>query len=176
MKGNNRNFREMPQSDRKHRINEDIRAKQVRIVGDDEDKKIGVISTREALNIARERGVDLVQVGNDENPCTCKLMDYGKFIFHTKKKTKHQELASRAQEDREIRLRPASADHDLEVKAKKAREFIKQGCKVHLQIKLRGREKYIENVQEDIANRFSVLLSDVARLEKAGNSFTLIPT
>jgi len=166
----------MPKVDRKHKINEEIRSREVRIVGDDEENSIGVVSLKEALVIAKERGVDLVNVGADQSPCVCKLMDYGKFAYQNKKKTKHQELANRAQEDREIRLRPSSADHDLEVKSKKAREFLMMGCKVKLQVKLRGREKYIKGSQENVVERFSELLKDVSRLEQAGNSFTLIPT
>lgn len=171
----NRNFREMPRVDRKHKINEEIRGREVRIVGDDEDNSIGVVSLKEALSIARERGVDLVQVGGDQSPCVCKLMDYNKFIYLNKKKTKHQELANRVQEDREIRLRPASAEHDLQIKAKKAREFLQQGCKVRLQIKVKGREKYMISAQDDVAERFGELLKDIARLEQSGNSYTLIP-
>lgn len=168
----------MPQVERKHRINNEIRSRTVKVIIEKEDEDRPTIITVpffKALQMATDEGLDLVQV-SDGDPVTCKILDYNKYVYHMKKKTKHQELANRSQEDREIRLKPNVADHDLEVKAKKAREFLENGCKVKLQIKLKGREKYIKGIEESIINKFAELLKNEARLEQSGGSFILVPT
>lgn len=170
-----RNTNEPPKEQKGHRINEAIRVREVFLI-DENEEKLGVVVTKEAMKTAKEKGLDLVEVASKAKPPVCKLMDYGKFLYHEKKKKKHQELQNRHQEDREIRVRPDTDEHDLEIKSKKAREFLKSGCKVKIQIKLRGRERSMRGIQDNTANRFASYLEDISRLEKRGNTFILIPT
>lgn len=167
-------FMGKPDQQNDHRINDQIKVRQVRLINT-EDQNVGVVDTSIALQMAKEADVDLVEIAPNAKPPVCKLMNYGKFVYNQKKKQKSQEAANRIQEDREIRLRPASADHDLEIKSKKAREFLSSGCKVRLQIKTKGRERFIIDIQESVVQKFYKYLDDIAKLENVGGSYTLVP-
>ena len=121
----------------KQRINERIRAPQVRVIGDEGDQ-LGVLATSEAMTLAREAGLDLVEVAPTEKPPVCRIMDYGKYKYQQKKRqhrtTTHQTKI------KEIRVRPKTGKHDIEVKVSKAREFLEHKDKVLLTVMFRGRE------------------------------------
>lgn len=119
-------------------LNHQIRASKVRAI-DEDGKQLGLIDLSEALKIAGEKGLDLIQVTEKVDPPVCRIMDYGKFLYHQKKKEKP--LHNKGGEVKGIRLSFAISSHDLEVRAGQAVKFLKAGDKVRLEMKLRGREK-----------------------------------
>jgi translation initiation factor IF-3 len=145
-------------------VNGQIRAKEVRLVG--EEGVIGVVTTNKALSIARERNLDLVEVAPNADPPVCRMMDYGKFLYSKAKKERKARKASKAVEVKGVRLRPKTGEHDVEFKVRDARRFLQDGCKVQVRVWFRGREiTYPEigrELLEDVADR----LSDVAVIER----------
>ena len=132
-------------------INEQIRAKEVQLI-DEEGKKNGPISLKEALDIAYEKKLDLVLVAPNAEPPVCKIMNYGKYKFEQAK--------------REIRITPNIEQHDFEFKAKNARKFIEDGNKVKITVKFRGRELNYVKLGEETLNKFIEELSDISSPEK----------
>lgn len=139
------------------RMNQNIRVPNVRLI-DDNGVQLGVMSTRDALQKANERGLDLVEVSPDANPPVCKIMDYSKFKFDKQKKEKANKQT--AQKVKEIKLRGAIADNDYEYRIKSAIEFLSKGHKVKITLRFRGREithidygvKVLEKAKEDLAS------------------------
>lgn len=167
------NNKKITDSAKEHRINFEIRCLKVLLV-DENDEKQGIVFTKEALERANIKGLDLVEVAPNAHPPVCKLMDYAKHIYHLKKRKKHNESLNRT-EDHEIRISPTIADHDLIIKAKKAKEFLEDNCKVKIQVKLEGRERYIPNIVINTVNRLADILNDCSRIEYAGGQYILIP-
>lgn len=124
---------------KRHFINEQIRERKVKVISED-GTQLGVISIEEALNIAREKELDLVLVGANANPKVCKIMDYGKFLFEQSKKEKANKKQSKATELKEVRISTNIADHDLTHKAKMVSDFLKKDHKVKVTMRLKGRE------------------------------------
>ena len=110
-----------------YRINEQIRVREVRIVGDNGST---VLPTRDALNMAREQGVDLVEISPNANPPVCRLIDYSKFLYQQKKRAKEMKAKQVKVEVKEIRFGPQTDEHDYQFKLKHAREFLEEGNKV----------------------------------------------
>ena len=110
-----------------YRINEQIRVREVRIVGDDGSS---VVPTRDALNMAREQGVDLVEISPNANPPVCRLIDYSKFLYQQKKRQKEMKAKQVKVEVKEIRFGPQTDEHDYQFKLKHAKEFLEEGNKV----------------------------------------------
>lgn len=159
----------------RNNLNDEIKARKVTLI-DSDGTNHGVIDTRDALRKAQDQGLDLVEMSNNGNSVVCKIMDYGKFQFESAKKKKQNQKESKAKNDiKEIRLRPAIDQHDLETKAKQARKFLEKGQKVKLDVRLRGRERRRPELGRDVVNRFSNMLEDVSKLEVKGNSYTLLP-
>lgn len=139
------------------RINDQIRVTQVRVVAQD-GAQLGVVDTEEALNIARESGLDLVEVAPKEKPPVCRIMDYGKYKYQLGKK--HSSGKSHQTKTKEIRLRPKTGQHDIGFKTKRAREFLGNKDKVQVSVVFRGREiahveegrRVIEGVIEQLAD------------------------
>ena len=118
------------------RTNEQIRIHQVRLINE-QNEQIGIVETNDALRLAREAGMDLVEVAPTERPPVCRIMDYGKFKYHIKKKArKHQE-----QTLKEVRMRPKTDNHDRTIKINRALRFLSRGCKVQFTMQFRGRER-----------------------------------
>lgn len=159
---------------REHRINHEIRVPKVLLIDENEEKK-GIVLTRDALTQALNLGIDLVEVSPNAQPPVCKLMDYNKYLYHLKKKKKHNEAINKV-EDHEIRLTPTIADHDLNIKAKKVREFLGENCKVKIQVRLEGRERNNPTIIEETAKRLAMILSDCSKMEFSGGQFILIPS
>ncbi len=124
-------------ADRGQRINEQIRISPVRVIAAD-GAMLGVMPTGKAMEQAREQGLDLVEVAPNERPPVCKIMDYGKFKYEQKKRTSKQK--THQVQVKEIRVRPKTGDHDIEVKVKRAREFLEHKDKVLVNVLFRGRE------------------------------------
>ena len=138
------------------RINNRIRAPQVRLI-DDEGGQLGIVQLREALAIAEERGLDLMEVAPNAVPPVCRIVDYGKFRYEQTKKDREARKNQKQAELKEVRLKPKTDDHDLEVKAKQARKFLLAGDKVKFTVRFRGREM-LEQMAEE--------LRDVATVEQ----------
>ncbi|WP_171011356.1 translation initiation factor IF-3 [Haloimpatiens lingqiaonensis] len=151
--------------DKSHLVNEDIRAKEIRVIGDD-GSQLGIISSREALAIAEEKELDLVMIAPNANPPVCRIMDYGKFIYEQSKKEKEAKKKQNIINIKEVRLSPTIEEHDLEVKAKNARKFLEAGNKVKVTIRFRGREADYSHIGRKIVDSFYQLLEDVCIKEK----------
>lgn len=121
------------------RVNERIRIREVRLI-DDEGQQVGVIPTIEALEMARQRGLDLVEVAPNAVPPVCRLMDYGKFRYEQSRKERESRKNQHVVELKEVRIRPKIDDHDLETKGRQAAKFLDGGDKVKLTVLFRGRE------------------------------------
>jgi translation initiation factor IF-3 len=126
-------------SDKDLRINEQIRVREVRLIRDEGERQ-GIISTLEALEIARSLGFDLVEVAPQANPPVVKIMDYGKFKFENEKKVRDSKKKQKLLKLKEIRMQPKIDEHDLDFKSKHVREFLGEGNKVKVTVRFRGRE------------------------------------
>ena len=146
-------------------INEQIRLKQIQLI-DDEGQKRGTMDTHEALEIAYEKNLDLVLVAPNGNPPVCKIMNYGKYKFEQAKKEKEAKKKQKTFELKELRITPNTEEHDFNFKAKNARKFIEDGCKVKITVRFRGRELNYVKQGETILNEFIEELSDIAIPEK----------
>lgn len=124
---------------REHRVNEQIRVREVRVISET-GEQLGIMPIRQALEVARGRGLDLVEVAPQAVPPVCRLMDYGKFRYQQAKREREARKAQKEIEISEIRLRPRIAEHDLQAKLRRIREFLEEGDKVKLTVMFRGRE------------------------------------
>jgi len=121
------------------RINDMIRVREVRLI-DDEGNQLGVVPTLKALEMADDKGLDLVEIAPNANPPVCKFLDYGKYKFELEKKNRENKKKQKLQELKEIRMQPKIDDHDLEFKTRHVRDFLDKGAKVKVTIRFRGRE------------------------------------
>lgn len=145
-------------------INEDIRFPQVQVITD-EGEKLGKMPTKKAIELAYEKGLDLVLVSpNQENP-VCKFLDYSKYKFEMTKKAKEAKKKQKVLEVKEVRLSPNIDKHDLEVKAKNAVKFIEAGNKIKVSMRFRGRELNFINQGKELMKEFLNLVPD-AQVDK----------
>ncbi|MDD3852121.1 MAG: translation initiation factor IF-3 [Syntrophomonadaceae bacterium] len=147
------------------RVNEDIRAKEVRLVAEDSEQ-LGIVPIREALEIALEKGVDLVEVAPSAKPPVCRLMDFGKFKFEQSKREKDARKKQKVISIKEVKMRPNIDEHDFQVKAKNARKFLNAGDKVKVTIMFRGREITHPDLGEKLSLKLVGELADVSAVEK----------
>jgi translation initiation factor IF-3 len=126
-------------SDKDLRINEQIRVREVRLIRDEGEKQ-GIMTTLEALEIAREQNLDLVEVAPQAVPPVVKILDYGKFKFENEKKVRDSKKKQKLLKLKEIRMQPKIDEHDLDFKSKHVKEFLAEGNKVKVTIRFRGRE------------------------------------
>ncbi|MCX7024174.1 MAG: translation initiation factor IF-3 [Spirochaetes bacterium] len=131
------------------RINEQIRVREVRLI-DDRGEQRGVLSTPEALKLAKDLNLDLVEVAPTGNPPVCKILDYGKYKFEQEKKFKDNRKNQKIVKIKEIRMQPKIDDHDLDFKSRHVREFLGEGDKVKVTIRFRGRELAHTELGEDV--------------------------
>ena len=127
-------------SDKDLRINEQIRVREIRLIRDDGEQQQGIISTLEALEIAKELGLDLVEVAPNAAPPVAKIMDYGKYKFENEKRVRDSKKKQKQFKLKEIRMQPKIDDHDLDFKSKHVKEFLNDGNKVKVTVRFRGRE------------------------------------
>ena len=127
-------------SEKDLRINEQIRVREVRLIRDEGEQQQGIIPTSEALEIARENGLDLVEVAPNAVPPVVKIMNYGKFKFENEKKVRDSKKKQKLLKIKEIRMQPKIDDHDLDFKSKHVKEFLGEGNKVKVTVRFRGRE------------------------------------
>ncbi len=151
-------------SKNQHRINESIRAKEVRLVGDNVEQ--GIFSIQEARKLADSMDLDLVEISASATPPVCRIIDYQKFIYEQKKKAKEQKAKSVRVVVKEIRFGPQTDDHDYNFKFKHAQKFLEEGCKVKAFVFFRGRSILFKEQGELLLLRFANDLEDYARVEQ----------
>lgn len=149
---------------RPHFINQEIRAKEVRLI--DEDKtQIGIVPIGKALEIAREKELDLVAISPKAEPPVCRLLDYGKYLYSLQKKAHEAQKLQRKVHVKEIKFTPVIGEHDIEVKLKKIKEFLEEGNKVKVTIWLRGRQKRRPEMLGEMTDRIMNILTEFAEIE-----------
>ncbi|MDP6849995.1 MAG: translation initiation factor IF-3 [Planctomycetota bacterium] len=158
-----RRSRFAPPERERYRVNNRIRIKEVFLIGPD-GEQIGPTPTAEALKLAREADMDLVEVAPNSRPPVCKIIDYGRFKYEQKKKQTRSRSASSIL--KEIRVRPKIDVHDLEIKVRKAREFLEAGHKVQVTCLFRGREMAYQYLGKEVLIKVVELLDDLAKLER----------
>ena len=148
-----------------HQINEEIRDKEVRLISND-GEQLGIVAIQMAQDIAVEKGMDLVKIAPQAKPPVCKIMDYGKFRFEQAKREKEARKNQRVVEIKEIRLTPNIDIGDLNTKVKNACRFLKDGDKVKVSVRFRGREVTHSSLGQDLLHRFAELCSECSTVEK----------
>lgn len=152
-----------PRKEAEHRINHFIRVPEVRLVGD--NVEVGIYPTQQALKMAQEQGLDLVEISPNAEPPVCKIIDYNKFLYDKKKKEKEMKAKSKASEVKEIRFTPNTDDHDFNFKARHAENFLKEGNKVKAYVQFKGRAIQFQERGELLLLKFAERLAEVGTLE-----------
>jgi translation initiation factor IF-3 len=146
------------------RVNKDIRVREVQVI-DTEGNNLGTLQTLDAVRIAEEQGLDLVEVAPNSVPPVCKIMDYGRFRFQEQKKAAEARKKQKIIEVKEIKLRPGIDDHDFETKMKAARGFFEEGNKVKFTLRFRGREMAHQHIGMQVLERVKASTAEVAKVE-----------
>src|SRR4026207_1182461 len=157
----NPRFRKEQQQE--HRTNNMIRVPQVRLVGD--NVEVGVYSIQEAMKMAQEQQLDLVEISPQADPPVCKIIDYNKFLYDKKKKEKEMKAKSKTAEVKEIRFTPNTDDHDFDFKAKHAENFLKDGNKVKAYVQFKGRAIQFQDRGQLLLLKFAERLAETGVLE-----------
>jgi len=157
-------------------INEQIRDKEIRLIGS-EGEQLGIMSSRDALRLAEEAGLDLVKIAPNAKPPVCKIVDYGKYRYEQLRKEKEAKKKQKVIEVKEIRLSPNIDTNDLNTKMNAANKFLTKGDKVKVTLRFRGREMAHMNNSKHILDDFAANLASIANIEKApkveGRSMTM---
>ncbi|WP_077391020.1 translation initiation factor IF-3 [Mobilibacterium timonense] len=161
---------------KERQINGAIRARQVRVI-DENGEMRGVMDTRDALQMAEDAKLDLVNVSPNAEPPVCKILDYGKYRYELQKKDKIAKKNQKTMQIKEIRLSTFIEEHDIQVKAKTAAKFLKEGDKVKVSLRFRGRERDYTSKGYDVMNRFAEEVAEVGVVDKKpkfeGRSLTM---
>ena len=161
-------------------INEEIRDKEVRVI-DSDGSQLGIMSGKEAQEVALGKNLDLVKISPQANPPVCKIMDYGKYRFEAAKREKENRKNQKVVNLKEVRLSPSIDNHDFETKLKNACKFLKNGDKVKVSVRFRGREIHHTALGEELLNRFLEGVSELgaadkkAKLEGKNMAITISP-
>ena len=150
---------------KEHQINAEIRDKEVRLIGET-GEQLGILSSREALRIAEESGLDLVKISPNANPPVCKIMNYGKFLFEQNKKAKEAKKNQKVVEIKEVWLSMTIDIGDLNVKAKQTQKFLSAGNKVKVSIRMRGRQMAHSELGLEVMKKFFEIVKDYGTMEK----------
>lgn len=148
-----------------YRINQRIFAPQLRVL-DAESKQIGVLSKFDALKLAQEQGLDLVEIAPLAKPPVAKIVNYNKFLYQLEKKKKDEKKKAKTTETKEVRLGPFMSDNDLGVMIRRGKDFLEHGHKVRLVVKFRGRQITRSEFGKDIINKFAWALSDISKIDR----------
>ena len=146
-------------------INEEIRDKEVLVI-DAEGKKLGVLSAKEAQQMAFDQDLDLVKIAPQATPPVCRIMDYGKYCFEQAKREKEARKNQKVIETKEVGMKLTTEDHDLNVKTKNACRFLKDGNRVKVIVKFRGREMAYQNQGYAVMEKFASLCAEVGQIDK----------
>ncbi len=149
-----------------YRINNEIRVKEVRLIGAD-GGNVGVVSLEEALRLAQEADLDLVEVAPNSDPPVCRILDYGKFLYEKAKKDREARKAQTKVEIKEVRLRPKTSEHHRSFKVRDARRWLEEGKKVRVRIRFRGREIHYPEIALEDLQSIADELSDVGVIEQS---------
>lgn len=147
------------------RINEEIRAKEIRLVGDGDEQEI--LSTRDAMDRAINKGLDLVEISPNAAPPVCRIMDYGKYRFEQVKREKEARKNQKIVQIKEVKFRPNIETHDFETKVKNAEKFLRDGDKVKATVMFRGREITHPELGRTLCDKMMERLTEVANVEKS---------
>ena len=158
-------WRCFPIANTAHQINEEIRDKEVRLISDS-GEQLGIMSAQEALQLAEERGLDLVKISPNAVPPVCKLMDYGKFRFEQTKREKEARKNQRVVEIKEVRMSPSIDVNDFNVKMRNAQKFLSEGNRVKVTVRFRGREMAHTDIGQDLLVKFAEGCNETAVLDK----------
>lgn len=153
-----------PTKDDGPRVNEDIDADEVRLIGED-GEMIGVVKTAQAIEQAYEAGLDLVEVSPGAEPPVCKILDYGKYKYEQQKKAAEARKKQKTIDVKEVKIRPGIEAHDYNVKMRNARRFLEEGNKVKVTMRFRGREMAHQDIGRDLLERMKQELSDVSKVD-----------
>ena len=148
-----------------HQLNEEIRDKEIRVIGAD-GAQLGIMSASEANRLADEQNLDLVKISPNAVPPVCKIMDYSKFCFDQKKREKEAKKNQRVVEIKEIRMTPSIDTNDFNTKVKSAQKFLKDGNRVKVSVRFRGREMAHTNLGEKLLTDFADACAELASVEK----------
>ena len=148
-----------------HQLNEEIRDKEIRLIGED-GAQLGIMSADEANKLAEEQGFDLVKISPNAVPPVCKIMDYSKFCFDQKKREKEAKKNQKVVEIKEIRMSPSIDTNDFNTKVKSAQKFLKDGNRVKVSVRFRGREMAHTNLGEKLLLDFAEACAEIATTEK----------
>jgi translation initiation factor IF-3 len=159
-----RDGRERDSKEKGLRVNGQIRAREVRVI-DDDGKMLGVFGVPEAIKLAEERSLDLIEIAPTANPPTCKIMDYGKYKYEQKKKAHEARKNQTIITIKELQLRPRTEQHDLDVKLRHARRFLEDGDKTRIALRFRGRELAHQEIGQELLRRVMDSLKDIAVVE-----------
>ncbi|MBN2469168.1 MAG: translation initiation factor IF-3 [Anaerolineae bacterium] len=151
-----------------YRTNQEIRAREVRLITETNDN-IGVVPIRDALDRATQAGLDLVEVAPNADPPVCRIMDFGKFLYAKAKKEREARKQQKQIEVKEIRLRPKTSDHHLEIKVRNARRWLESGMKVKVRIQFRAREITYPEIGRDILDTIANAVDDIGVIEQRPN-------
>mgnify|MGYP000067309191 CR=1 FL=1 len=148
-------------------INEQIRDKEVRLIGPD-GAQLGIVSSREAFAKAQEAGLDLVKIAPQAKPPVCKIIDYGKYRYELSRKEKEAKKKQKTIDIKEVRLSPNIDTNDLKTKVNAARKFLSKGDRVKVTLRFRGREMAHMSSSKHVLDDFAELLTDIAVIELRG--------
>ena len=148
-----------------HQINEEIRDKEVRLIGED-GTQLGIMSAEEALRIATEQELDLVKIAPGSNPPVCRVMDYGKYRFEQSKREKEARKNQRIVEVKEIRMSPSIGLNDFNVKLKNGQKFLREGDRVKVTVRFRGREMAHTDLGAELLKKFAEECAEIANVDK----------
>lgn len=152
-----------PRSD-EPRVNQQIRVSEIRLI-DKDGEMIGVVSIEEGLRLARESGMDLVEISPTASPPVCKVLDYGKFKYEQQKKAHEAKKKQKVVHLKEVKLRPNIDDHDLQIKLKQVNKFLDSGDKVKITLRFRGREMAHQEIGMRLLDRVKTELAEKIRVE-----------
>lgn len=153
------------QQEKRFRINERIFASTLRVI-DAESKQIGVLSKFEALNLAKEQELDLVEIAPLAKPPVAKIIDYNKFLYQQSKKKQEEKKKAKSSETKEIRLGPFMSDNDLQVMIRRGRDFLEDGDKIRLVVKFRGRQITRSEFGREVINKVVAALGDISKVDR----------
>ncbi len=147
------------------RRNEEIRVPKVRLV-DENGQQVGIVWVREAIDAARDAGLDLIEVAPEANPPVCRIMDWGKYRYEQKQREREQRKKQRSTDVKQLRLRPMTGQADFDVSRRKADLFLRDGHKVRVEVRFRGREITHQDLGYNILMRLAESVNDVAEVEQ----------
>ncbi|WP_131923099.1 translation initiation factor IF-3 [Hazenella coriacea] len=146
-------------------VNEAIRVREVRLIGKDGDQ-LGIVPTRDALRMAQEANLDLVNVAPQAKPPVCRIMDYGKYRYEQSKREKESRKNQKVIQVKEVRLSPSIEENDIKTKLKNVQKFLDKGDKVKLSIRFRGREITHQDLGRKILNRMAEEVKEISDIER----------